>query len=451
MNKSFVAIKIAFAMFMFFAASLPLAAQEVVVEGGKPSLTFTPEDEVFLISSSGQADVSVSGPKGDYTVRVTGPGTDEEVSLSIAENGGSDNGTAELKIPATPGEVTYTAKVVDKDVEVPKKVTAVKVEMANPKGNPQNSATAKLDENEFVFNDSTPGLLRISCQATLTPATEATRAWAEDNVNWEVSAIGEAGKSWEGEGNDSRGANVTCVFTGLPANNNAFGIKTVTMTAGDTPTTREIEVFYLKEAFNHPGPNQNNLYIIDARSPNWFYYWKQVIGNPAEIFYNTRNFSIGKVPAMYNWRDFLKDPPDQKIYSKTEVWIGPRASGKMGEGEIGYDGTTGIDLFANTVKHELFHVSQIAEADGLLGNVNGNPNTIWQYGWSWQVRPNYNHHLPNGVNLDADDNDVPDLWGANYSIEGKAQEQQTITENTYWESDFGYPGKRAGENQVYNR
>ena len=134
---------------------------------------------------------------------------------------------------------------------------------------------------------------------------------------------------------------------------------------------------------------------------------------------------------------------------------------------------TGIDLFANVVRHELRHVQQVADADPLLGALNGEAGSIWASGWSWNYSPNNHWTLgPDGqpgeagvdddadthtdqrdnmgevgfpgrddVDLDTDDNNVPDAWGA-VTLEGQADAQETVPQGTHAASDWGNPGKR---------
>jgi hypothetical protein len=72
---------------------------------------------------------------------------------------------------------------------------------------------------------------------------------------------------------------VYCRFTGLPTDYTAFGKKTVKMTAPGINAVRSIEVFYAATATNHPGQDPN------AKTPNWFYYYKQNAG-ATDIVYN---------------------------------------------------------------------------------------------------------------------------------------------------------------------
>ncbi|MGI6460135.1 MAG: hypothetical protein ACOX5J_08560 [Candidatus Hydrogenedentales bacterium] len=53
------------------------------------------------------------------------------------------------------------------------------------------------------------------------------------------------------------------------------------------------------------------------------------------------------------------------------------------------------------------------------------------------------------VNLDADFNDVPDSWQP-YDIEKEAEKAETIVEDTYWQADWGNPGKQHQTSKKYS-
>lgn len=52
------------------------------------------------------------------------------------------------------------------------------------------------------------------------------------------------------------------------------------------------------------------------------------------------------------------------------------------------------------------------------------------------------------VDLDLDDNDVPNDWEPD-TIEGQAEDQETVTEHTNEMSDWGNVGKQHFTNQNY--
>jgi hypothetical protein len=169
-------------------------------------------------------------------------------------------------------------------------------------------------------------------------------------------------------------------------------------------------------------------------------------------------------------------------HSKIEIWIGDRSAGTDTRRDGSGQKVSGIDLFANVVAHERFHTSQIRDADSLLGGLNGRPGSVWEKGWAWN-RPTYPNHFtlgPDGkagvanvdddgdgiidqennfgevgfprsddVNLDADFNDVPDSWQP-YDIEKEAEKAETIVEDTYWQADWGNPGKQHQTSKKYS-
>ncbi len=177
----------------------------------------------------------------------------------------------------------------------------------------------------------------------------------------------------------------TAQFVGLPARNDSFGKKRVVVKIDGTDIEVEgiYEIFYLREATNHPD-GQNG-------SPNWFYYWLQAInaygnvqfaGSGGTGPYGTLLGETG-IGNIWNWNA----APD-----KTQIRIFEQASHEA----IPYPQATsirysGIDLFANIVVHETRHLYQQTEADRLIPN---SPGTCFQYGWSWNAPTIHNHWKP---------------------------------------------------------
>lgn len=310
--------------------------------------------------------------------------------------------------PGSGGEGGYSEFQADTDLE-------------NPDGDPTTDIGAEEDVNEFVFDASAAGYCHIRCEARLTPDTAATRDWAEQNVEWAIAPgiTGSIMKWGQGRGEafveeDNKGREVTIQFKGLPETNDQFGLKVVTMTTPMENDTNNIQVFFDREAINHPGGNQTAPprpgKLPSKRSPNWFYYWNQTpAGNPHALYSDSVIERGGIVPAMYHWRKDM-------TYSKQEIWIGPLVSRRFTRRDGSNQLVTGIDAFANVMNHEQHHVQQIADADAYLNSqldalrVNGNPNgqllipdksnTMWAKGWSWNWsggNPNYgefNHWTP---------------------------------------------------------
>jgi hypothetical protein len=130
--------------------------------------------------------------------------------------------------------------------------------------------------NEFVYDSSAAGVLTIPVGVQVLPDDSRVRSRLQGQITVSLGAIAGSTLSWT----TSTGTNVadynagsglwtaTAQFTGLPANNSAFGAKTASVAIG-TYSTKTIgyEVFYTGTATNHPGGT--------ATDPNWFYYYKQ--------------------------------------------------------------------------------------------------------------------------------------------------------------------------------
>ena len=102
---------------------------------------------------------------------------------------------------------------------------------------------------------------------------------------------------------------------GLPPNNDDFGRKNVILSFnGQAIDSSDFEVFYLKYEDNHLGDNQTPTGQNSARSPNWFYYWRQVIDNENVLFNSHGTDPRGEVPAMAHWTL-------GHTFSINEIWI----------------------------------------------------------------------------------------------------------------------------------
>lgn len=410
------------------------------------------------------------------TIPITQPFTFATTALNA--------GTYTITASTPPGETTLPVTNAT--------VALVTASMANPVGDPTNSLSARVGENEFSFDDSNPGVLNISCQATLVPNSEAAKAWAEEKVSWSVSNISGSTKTWHtstGAAGDEKGSNIICRFTGLPTANSAFGGKTVTMTVGATATNRTIEVFFSRNATNHPGGDQTPAGWGSERSPNWFYYWNPIVGDPDALYNSKVTGAYAEVPAMTKWSSPL-------AHSKTAIWVSPLASGAGW-----WETITGIDTFADTIKHENGHVTQISQADALLGAYVNQNFTLWKGGWSWNTGFNggmQNHWLPgpdgkpgiagvdddgdgqidnllsigefgaagsDDVDLDTNDDEIPNAyttawphgtWPHNaggivplHGVEYYCMTLMTTNEHDNWQNDWGNAGKQHLLNQDY--
>ncbi|MGH9900490.1 MAG: hypothetical protein ACRD68_01485, partial [Pyrinomonadaceae bacterium] len=222
-------------------------------------------------------------------VRVVGSGSSATVT-------GLATGITEVRVTyACPGGRQAQATI---------RCIAYGVGIARPTGDPVNNGSA---DNEFTFNRATPGVLAVPCEARITPNDPDATACVEPHLRWSIDAVGASALTWNtpspADPAQGLGVNATATFTGLPNLNDEFGAKTVTLSIegiGAVATTT-IEVFWAKTATNHPDPGQGS-------TPNWFFYWKQVIeALEGTTFDNLRyggrdpGGNLGETPSMLRW------------------------------------------------------------------------------------------------------------------------------------------------------
>ena len=168
-----------------------------------------------------------------------------------------------------------------------------KIEFVTPAGDPVRAPKDVGDgQNEFTFSTANPGVLTMNLKARVTPAAAAPIMAAD--CHFEVGAVGTSAMAWAaanpwGEAIGNGGfLTATVAFTGLPDKNDAFGKKkAILLLNGRKLDENDYEVFFPKNATNHPGGQ--------AGSPNWFYYWKEggVCGIPSDCIFDPR--------AEYGW------------------------------------------------------------------------------------------------------------------------------------------------------
>lgn len=330
------------------------------------------------------------------------------------------------------------------------KFTAVKVTIESPSGDPLQSATARVNINEFTYNGASPGICDIFCLAKLEPDTTATTTWAEDNISWSTTASGGTSTTWISNRvppvQSNQGKDVTLRLTGLPLNNDGFGLKTVTMSGGqDGSVTANFQVFFNRDATNHPGGNYTPAYSpggTSSRAPNWFYYWViQGMGTGGNTYFSSLTpggAGAGVAPAMWYWAN-----PLPAGISKSEIWLSNLAVGSYLRRDGSGQTASGIDMVANVIAHEQRHVAQIALADALLTQNTG----IWAAGWAWNgggatyFDNHYNIVMGNQVRLSPVNSDWP------YAIPGTGKEHdawryETVANGTYQDVDLADNGKQ---------
>lgn len=177
--------------------------------------------------------------------------------------------------------------------------------------------TEAADHNK-PFNEQTPfGVCNIEANGTCGVSS------LNAQLHWELSEI--EGSVLTSNPDTHTGPVVNYMYTGLPSANGAFGRKLLVLThpRAEAPATRGIDIFFDRDAFNHP--NQG-----DPRTPNWYYYWSQTSASTG----NHRYFA---------------DPIDPHTYGlyfagDTYFYICPLAH-------------VSIDVFARTCIHENAHRS----------------------------------------------------------------------------------------------
>ena len=319
------------------------------------------------------------GTSVNFTGTATGSNCDYEYKWDFGD-GQSDTTQNPAHTYANPGE--YNAKLTVKckkcgpgEKTDTVKVYVVQVELVTPKGDPVAAPKNSGDgQNEFTFNNASPGVLTVNFKAKVTPNTVDLNK-VKDKVFFTVANVGSA-PTWDGAnpGGKSSVSGTDLVakasFSGLPANNADFGIKNVELKFdGNVIESPNVEVFFNRDATNHPGGQ--------AGSPNWFHYWLEAIGGRANTQYVAAlGGNFGETPGMLHWSYTVaqdKTRVDISDVAKTSDSGDACASG-------GKKMTTGIDTFEDTVLHENHHTVQVAAADAVVGIVAGSP---WRYGWSW--------------------------------------------------------------------
>ncbi len=296
------------------------------------------------------------GPGGSYDwsaadpsiVRVIGAGPTATVS-------GLQTGITEVRVTYTLNGRRATDTI---------RCIAYNVAIEHPSGDPVRNGAAT---NEFTFSNATPGVLTIECRARVTPDDADARACAEPHLRWMISAVGDSALAWNNPdpANAQRGQGLvaTATFTGLPQNNSDFGLKVVTLLfegVSAPPQTTNIEVFFPKNARNHPDPGQ-------GRTPNWFYYWMQVIEQlegtaSSNVRYGGRDpaGNLAETPGMLRWSYAAAQNKRRIIMFDASSTTDPGVAHIHGR-------LTGIDLFYNVLLHEREHVRQIRRADAIVG------------------------------------------------------------------------------------
>jgi hypothetical protein len=203
--------------------------------------------------------------------------------------------------------------------------------------------------DKFVFNDQKPGVLEMEFRAKVSPSEY------EGDVIWEVPKI--EGSTMTMQPASGKGPTLKVRYEGLPSDNSQFGPKTVQalVNVGGCKAydSKEVKVFYNRDAKNNPGGDY----------PNWFYYWKQTpAGKPKNQIINIKyggttvqNCTQANCPAFYQTGDHAT------IYVCDLAKLGPTFATTFPLLYLtppyykGLTTTTQIDTFAVAVRHEFEH------------------------------------------------------------------------------------------------
>ena len=284
-----------------------------------------------------------------------------------------------------------------------------KFEWVTPKASPVTAPDNSIPgQNEFTYDSASPGVLNLEFEVSVVPSGIAAKLVQKNmvffgepttTINGSTFAWATANATPPGKptvSGDNLKANAT--YTTLPAANDQFGAKKAhfACTGMELPGG-DFEVFFPKIETNHP-PNG-----AAPAEPNWYYYWKQVLGGGNNLEYGVGGGNNnGEVKAMTKWR---YDVPRNKTLI-TIYETGCTAGRFYGVSEY----FSGIDFFAALVLHESKHVDQIARADALLPT---NGADSFRFGWSWNQSPH--NHWTKGpdnawgvINVNDDGNGVAD-------------------------------------------
>lgn len=217
---------------------------------------------------------------------------------------------------------------------------------------PKVIPTKNSPANKCVYNDASPGVLG-------NPAWVITFVNADPNnyLNSTSFISFDIGTSVKTSGPKTvAGSTITQQFTytGLPANNDAFGDKQVTGQVGGgiaMTSIANVQVFFPKNATNHPLPDLPiaPLWYNATVTPNWYYYWSQTSANYGTHYYGGN--AGGSTGVTY-----FDKPGNTGFATPKNAWVSlifDQASLTSAAGT--WNGAEGIDFFANMCRHEEQH------------------------------------------------------------------------------------------------
>ena len=424
-------------------------------------------------------------PIKDAEVKVSGLGDKKTDANGVADYGEVDPGSYTVSAEKEnhgPKKNDIVGKDEKTGIAVPAgKTTKVdlvqheqwKVEFVTPGLDPVNAPNSTVGDNaqnEYTYSGATPGLLKVTLRARVIPAGMVNEA--KPHVKFEVGAIADSPLTWDGAG-DGTATTVNgdmlesvATYTGLPATNAPFGAKEAKLLrVTQHVETRTFEVFFPRDAKNHPNPGQGT-------TPNWFFYWGPLSDvNNLTYAGASGSSTLAEVRGMTRWR-YTANPDKIRLFIFDET-VSASPYRPYGVGVQ----VSGIDGFIAVAVHENMHIQQINRADPLVPGV-----ACWRHGYSWNQGAQHNHFGPgpdglwgrapgvadasvsvtppfvagkgDDVPIDASDHwptafgALPAVFGAAlHPIEREAvhaSDAAVTADHTFARQDWGDPGKNHG-------
>jgi hypothetical protein len=241
-------------------------------------------------------------------------------------------------------------------------------EITTPNGDPTTTAGANAT-NERTYSTSATPTVTVPCVAAGVPDPSKLR--------WSIDDVGAIQATWSpsvpGDPYTGTGLAPTATFAGMPPNYSDFGPKTITLTVEGLPNcqdTQVVEIFFPKNATNHPDPSVQDTAPGTARSWNFFFYWQQIpgLGNPnARFDENLTNFGA----TGFSFTQVLDGQgrlAGQMVTPDATFTVGPSCARPspavpLGDGVVGSaagnPGVRGIDLLGATLIHEQHHLNTL--------------------------------------------------------------------------------------------
>lgn len=318
----------------------------------------------------------------------------------------------------------------------------VTLTLLTPRGDPGSAPDdSGRGQNEYTFSEASVGTLTVQFEASVSGVSDPSTI--RHLVSFSIDNIGTAPEWASGNPNGvssaSRGLlTAEAVFTGLPYDNASFGKKTARMYyRGNLVEETEIEVFFPKDASNHPGTGRGT-------TPNWFYYWKQgdVCGIPDDAIYDGSDNGYGYVRPGFDTIVRLgplaattNSGPETYTSNLTNTTVSPAVPyGSLtvaGQGE-------GIQCVAETVEHELYHLVTYEEARGKVDADNDGVADSMEPTWAG---------IPSATN-NADTYNMTEFWGSVYQDYADDEIRCRLREldlsfEIYPEKDWANPGSQS--------